>query len=207
MKRFRGAVAVVLTAAVIGACGGSSDGATQATVGKGDAADEAADASTTTSSVISGAKTDGKAGSTATTAGSGSTSSGQSGGGSAASTGTDEPDGSELPSEPLPMEVQLSSTCVRPGTPLTVTVNTAPKAQLGYDTTWADGKTGWDAPNRGGTARGSADDSGTWKNTATIGVDAPKGTAKVDVIGTDLTGRMGRTTVEYQVSDSLGKCS
>jgi hypothetical protein len=217
MRWVRGASAAILVAVLATGCGGSTDdkGASSAAKDGEEAAnvapEEAAAASTTTTTAPDGA---GKRSTTTTTA-KGGASGGDAGSKSAAARsgvphvppGVGEADGSELPSEPLPLAVELSSTCVRPGTPLTVTVKTSPQALVGYDTTWADGKTGWDAPNRNGSARGTADDKGTWTNTATIGADAPKGKARVDVIGTSAHGHMGRTSIEYQVSDALGKCS
>lgn len=214
MRWVRGASAVMLVAVSAVGCGGS--GGDKGTSSKGEKDDKAAAVASQDAGGTAGtgepAGADERSATTTTTAkAGGGTEEGKPKGAAASGMPSQEqvgePDGSELPSEPLPMEVTLSSTCVRPGTPLTVTVKTSPKAQLGYDTTWADGKTGWDAPNRGGTAKGAADEAGTWKNTATIGADAPKGTAKVDVIGADALGHMGRRTVEYQVSDALGKCS
>lgn len=211
MRWARGAFAAVVVAVIAAACGGSTDNAKQQAASRDEMQADSPEGSPTTSTTGAEGRNTGKAGGTATATGDGgSTSSGQPGSSPTPGTGgsTDnEPDGSELPSEPLPMSVELSSVCVRPGTPLTVTVKSAPQAAVGYDTTWSDGKTGWEAGSRGGTANGTTDESGMWKKTAAIGADAPEGRAKMDVIGTDATGRFGRATVEFTVSDALGKCS
>lgn len=209
MKRARGALAAVLVVmAAASACGdGSSDeraetadatapdgaGDTTSTTGAGGA--NAAGGTTTTASGRS------KAGATSGANSAGATS------GSGATEGGAGDDGEGLPSEPLPMSVVLSSKCVRRGTPMTVTIRSEQNAAVGYDTTWADGKNGMEKHGYGGTGNGRIDESGEWKSTFTVGPNAPEGEARLEAIGTAITGQFGRATAEFAVSDALGKCS
>ncbi|MDQ3757652.1 MAG: hypothetical protein M3394_07375 [Actinomycetota bacterium] len=227
MRRFRGSEAVrvvglaIAVALASGGCGGSSDAkdrdATEANGGtttssvieSGDTGDSGGgDAGAASSSGASGSGGSSKgadgskpaAGATPTTTAAG----GSGGGGSKASTDPDDPEAG-LP--PLPMSIELSSSCVAPGGKQTITIRTESKAAAGYDAVYADGLGGIDPGHHGGNSGGYADDKGVYTDTFVVKPSAPAGRVTVRVMAGKEGFRHAEGETSFTVGNALGTCA
>lgn len=130
--------------------------------------------------------------------------------GSAAAHGGDKAAGDEPKSEPVTRTMQISmelkQPCVRPGESQTITIHAPYTSSVGYNTYYADGKSGLSEGFYGGNMVGFTDQSDTWTHTWVVAVNAPAGEAVVVVLAThDEQGR-GETGDLFTVADALGRC-
>ena len=188
----------------LAACGGSSD---EGKAGNGDADQQAAAGDGTTSTSIPGAP-GGAAGS------GGGGPGGVSGSGSSATTapgGSGGSGGSGVQSSPgvefnVPLTARVSVACLRPGGTQTVTLTSEPKTNVGYDSVYADGKTGWSPDHYGGSNKGETDASGQWQDTFVLKPGAPPGKVEVNAIAGNARGA-GKTATSFAVAKADGTCS
>jgi hypothetical protein len=184
------AAAALAAVALLGACGGD---------GKPSAAPSGTSAPTVSSTP--GATATNDPGATTTASHAPGTS--HAPGSSATSGGTAGPSGSSpTPSAAysptrVELDAKLSKTCVKPGDPITLTVNARPKMKIIFDTTYADGK---DGATYGGFERdGNADANGRYAKTWTVSPAAAQGDAEVILAGVDSIGT-GRKRLPFKVS-------
>lgn len=123
--------------------------------------------------------------------------------------------GSEEPSAAAtPVSAELAHDCVPPGGTQTITITSEPKTAVGYQTVYSDGtkgsgeKTFSDPDGKegyGGNNGGLTDESGRWKDTWTVSVEAPEGPVEVAVFA---MGReeMGGAVAKFEIADTLGSC-
>jgi hypothetical protein len=93
-------------------------------------------------------------------------------------------------------------TCAHRGTVMTLTVDTNPKAAVGYDTRYSDNRGGGPPPygaGYGGNGKGITDESGHMTSSWVISSDAPTGIARVDVVVAIANNRWGYKSLTFDV--------
>jgi hypothetical protein len=103
------------------------------------------------------------------------------------------------------MKASVSNPCVRPGGPVTLTVDTEPEAFIGYDTQYSDNRNGMNG-GYGGTGSGKADSKGVFTATWTVGPTAPPGPVKTTMNGVGSGYSGNKVVLTYQVADTSGRC-
>lgn len=108
--------------------------------------------------------------------------------------------------EPLEVEAQLASACVKPGGKQTITVRTVPEAAVSYGSTYSNGTTAFDKTFPGGNNSGRTDPGGVWTDSWVVGLGAPAGPVRVDVAALSYDQETGFTTASFAVAGTTGKC-
>jgi len=83
------------------------------------------------------------------------------------------------------VEAVASPACVRPGSTLTLTISTEPKAAIGWQAVYSNGYGGADPPwggGYGGNDKGTADDAGRFRTSYVVRPNAPFGPGHIDVV-------------------------
>lgn len=129
------------------------------------------------------------------TAGSGTGSDGASGGsgGSGGSKSSAKQDGSSASTTapgstqpPLPLESSLAKSCVKAGGEQTITIKAPEGSGVGYDSYYADGKSGISEGFYGGNNVQQLRETDTWTDTWVIAANAPAGKVHVVVRGVNV---------------------
>lgn len=111
-------------------------------------------------------------------------------GASATATSAPAGGGSGRSSRPLPLTVAMSSRCFPPGTPLTITFTTAPKATLAMALAYSDART------YGAQRLATADDTGRFVWVLTADAGAPPGEGHLLVNANSADGKRGAQKIE-----------
>jgi hypothetical protein len=112
------------------------------------------------------------------------------------------------PSPDVPVDAKLTPSCFKPGTLVTLTVHTKPKAGIAYIAMYSDNGNGAPKPTGngyGGNDKGISNDSGDFTTAYRVSFDAPPGPGRVDVIvgWNSMWGYDGPT---FTVQGSDGRC-
>jgi hypothetical protein len=108
----------------------------------------------------------------------------------------------------VPVESSVSPACVDRGGSVTLTVNTEPKAAIGFQAVYSDGRGGGGAPfgaGYGGNDKGIASGRGTFNATWVVSPEAPVGAGRVDVV-VGYRGEFGYDGPHFAVADAKGNC-
>jgi hypothetical protein len=115
----------------------------------------------------------------------------------------------DLPFElPVKASSELWPTCVEPGDDITLEVTTEPGAAIGYQAIYSDNGGGAAVPmgeGYGGNDRGYANDDGFYTSTWVVGLNAPSGPARADVV-IGYEGEFGYDDPHFAVADENGNC-
>lgn len=205
---FRRVAAAAITLVAFGACGGSDDKDPVAT-----------GASVTTTTAEPGASADGAA---PTTTAKKSTAKPPAGspdkGGTPAAAPTTAPgqtfaqQQSSIDSQlddmmgDLAFEATLGKTCVTTGGAQTIEIKAPPDSAVGYDSYYADGKSGLHEGFYGGNHGGNVDETGVWSHTWTISPTAPAGTVTVRILAADPEGTNGHKRIDFKLAKAGESC-
>ena len=110
----------------------------------------------------------------------------------------------------LPVEVssELSPLCAERGDEITMEVTTEPGAAIGYQAVYSDNGGGGAVPmgeGYGGNDRGYANDDGAFTSSWIVGLNAPSGPARVDLV-VGFEGEFGYDDPHFAVADADGNC-
>lgn len=106
----------------------------------------------------------------------------------------------------LPLRARLKESCVRPGGSQSITIRSKPDAAVGYDSVYADGKSGMMEGHYGGNMGGFTDKEGEWRDTWVVAAHAPSGPVQVNVLGGKVGYRHAEETLHFTVADVTGRC-
>lgn len=199
-RRRSWALACVL---LLGACGGGADGTAKDAAKDGDATaagtDQSPEGETTTTTAASGGSAG--QGATTTTANRGIT--------VAPSPKKGDPTTTTLPPEqqqPTPLQVTLEKSCVRAGGMQTITIKAPAGGAAGYDSYYADGKSGISDGFHGGNNGTVMPADGTWTDTWTVSPGAPSGKVKVIVQAVKMGFKATQQEHFYDLVGPAGTC-
>lgn len=105
-----------------------------------------------------------------------------------------------------PLEVTLAHPCVKAGGEQTITIKSPPKSAAGYDSYYADGKSGISEGFYGGNNGTPMPPEGTWSDTWTIAPHAPKGRVRVQVQSIKVGHRVNTQSVFYELVGATDPC-
>ena len=116
----------------------------------------------------------------------------------------------DLPQDlPVPVASELSPVCAERGDTIDLEVTTEPGGAIGYQAVYSDNGSGAAVPlgeGYGGNDRGYADDDGIFTSSWVVGLDAPSGPARLDVV-VGHKGKFGYDDPHFAVADENGNCS
>jgi len=109
---------------------------------------------------------------------------------------------------PVAVSSELSPLCAERGDEITMEVTTEPGAAIGYQAVYSDNGGGGAVPmgeGYGGNDRGYADDDGAFTSSWIVGLNAPSGPARVDLV-VGYEGEFGYDDPHFAVADADGNC-
>lgn len=107
---------------------------------------------------------------------------------------------------PTPLEATLASPCVKVGGTQTITIRAPEGSGVGYDSYYADGKSGISEGFYGGNKGAVMPASGEWSDTWTVKVDAPPGKVRVLVQAIRLHNSVSQRELFFELVPALGTC-
>ena len=109
---------------------------------------------------------------------------------------------------PVRVSSELDPVCAERGDEITMEVTTEPGAAIGYQAVYSDNGGGGAVPmgeGYGGNDRGYANDDGAFTSSWVVGLNAPSGPARVDLV-VGFEGEFGYDDPHFAVADANGNC-
>lgn len=189
--------AVLLVVIAAGACAGGKDGGERAADADGPGA-----ASTEEQGGNSTASSPSKASSPKN----GSAPGAGSGPANSKTSGAQPSTGDVTAAPPVALEVVLGSACVKAGETQTITINAPGNSAVGYDTYYADGKSGLSDGFYGGNNGRVMPPEGTWTDTWLVEPTAPPGRTKVVVQAARVGNKAAMREAYFELVAATGVC-
>ena len=109
---------------------------------------------------------------------------------------------------PVPIASELSPVCADRGDEIQLDVTTKPGGAIAYQAVYSDNGGGAAVPlgeGYGGNDKGNADEDGNWSSSWIVGLNAPSGPARVDIV-VGYEGEFGYDGPEFAVANKDGDC-